>query len=310
MAEICSKLAVAAKALIADEPVAIPTETVYGLAARAESESALAKLYQLKQRPLDHPLIVHLLTIEQLTEYARQIPAAALALAEAFMPGPLTLLLPRRPERGARAAANGGLIALRLPTHPIARQLLTMVGGALAAPSANRFGRPSPTTAAHVMAEFANNDLLVVDGGDCSYGLESTIVRAVNKQLEIVRPGSLSLTQLAKVAQVTNHADVAVGVAPGTLASHYSPSLPITLLNSAEFAASSKQTTAALLGFNQPAASTNWHPLPNQPLAAAKVFYQRLRQAEASGATKIIAELPPATADWAAIRDRLVRAAA
>ena len=302
----------AAGRLAAGQVVAIPTETVYGLAADARCDAAVARIFALKGRPQHHPLIVHLADAGQLDEFASEVPAAACRLAAEFMPGALTLLLPRRPAVALRAAAGGQLIGLRVPDHRLARQLISESGCALAAPSANRFGRISPTCAAHVADEFPDQeDLMILDGGRCRIGLESTIVRVEGKEMALVRPGAIDSRQLAEVAGMPVVRCRQPVAAPGTLASHYRPRQPLQVAGSRQ----RRQAGAgdALIEFGQPRPDDRRKRrfvLPADATAAARQFYARLREAEASGCSRILVAAPPAGEEWEALRDRIRRAAA
>jgi L-threonylcarbamoyladenylate synthase len=188
-------IAQAAQALRAGELVGLPTETVYGLAADADNEAAVAQIYAAKGRPSDHPLIVHVASSAQVARYAAQVPDFAQRLIDAFWPGPLTLILPRRPGVATAAAGGQDSIGLRCPSHPVAQALLRACGLGLAAPSANRFGRVSPTTAAHVQAELGSA-LRVLDGGPCPVGIESTLVDCTRGAPVVLRPGQITREQL------------------------------------------------------------------------------------------------------------------
>ena len=190
------ELDAAVQALRSGDVVAFPTETVYGLGANAQHAAALQKIFALKGRPTSHPLIVHLDSARFLHRWARAVPAAAAKLAERFWPGPLTLVLPRADNVLDLVTGGQDTVAVRVPSHPMAQQLLTAFGGGIAAPSANRYGRVSPTRAEHVREEFGDAVPVVLDGGECKLGLESTIVVCVHGEVRLLRPGQITLTQL------------------------------------------------------------------------------------------------------------------
>ena len=193
------ELATAVQALRDGEPVAFPTETVYGLGAHAGYPAALRRVFELKGRPTTHPLIVHIDNARYLTRWAREVPEAAAKLAERFWPGPLTLVLPRAENVHRLVTGGQDTVAVRVPAHPMAQQLLTAFGGGIAAPSANRYGRISPTRAEHVREEFGAAVRVVLDGGECKLGLESTIVACLDGQVQLLRPGAVTLSQLEQV---------------------------------------------------------------------------------------------------------------
>lgn len=298
------------------ELVVIPTETVYGLAADARNPQAVAGIFALKQRPPSRPLIVHLARAEQLDEWAVEIPAYARELARHFWPGPLTLVLPRAP--GVPDAVTGGqpTVALRVPAHPLARALLEAFGGGLAAPSANRYGHISPTTAEHVRRGFGAQTPLLLDGGPCQVGIESTIVACLDPEPVVLRPGALSPEALAAVAGVPVHTrgegETALRV-PGQSASHYAPRTATALIPRQGLAgwAAAHPGRVGFLGYAPPpfAAAVD-HRLPTEPAGAARALYAALHQLDAAGLDWIVIETPPAGAQWAAVRDRLERAAA
>ncbi|HEX8536244.1 MAG TPA: L-threonylcarbamoyladenylate synthase, partial [Cystobacter sp.] len=216
----------------------MPTETVYGLAANAEDELAVRRVFAIKGRPATHPLIVHVADAQALSSWARLVPEHAWRLAEAFWPGPLTLVLPRSPR--ATDAVTGGqdTVALRVPHHPLARAVLEALGGGVAAPSANRFGRVSPTTAEHVRADLGADVDLVLDGGPCTVGVESTIVDLSQEEPAVLRPGGLAVEELSRVLgrPVPVRVSSTVRVS-GSLASHYAPRAGVVLAEPAEAAA-------------------------------------------------------------------------
>jgi L-threonylcarbamoyladenylate synthase len=298
--------------------VALPTETVYGLAASAEDELAVRRIFAIKGRPATHPLIVHLAGVEALPDWASYIPDEARRLAEAFWPGPLTLVLPRTPR--ATDAVTGGqdTVALRVPSHPVALAVLRAFGGGLAAPSANRFGRVSPTTAEHVCQDLGNEVDLVIDGGPCTVGVESTIVDLSSGPPAILRPGGLPAEELERVlghpVPVRTASNVRVS---GSLASHYAPRVGVVLVEPAEAVsrAEALRSQGLLVGVLSPANLTLPRDLarfdiPEDPAGAARLLYLRLREADLAGLDVLVACLPPAQGLGLAVRDRLSRAAA
>ncbi len=322
----------AARALKAGALVGLPTETVYGLAADADQAQAVGRIFDAKGRPKDHPLIVHLAGASAaqwragVAHYARELPDFAAQLMQAFWPGPLTLILPRRLEVGAASAGGQDSIGLRCPAHPVAQALLQACFGlgvqGLAAPSANRFGRVSPTSAAHVRDEFArlpDDELLILDGGPCPVGIESTIVDCSRGRPVLLRPGMIGVEALqAAIGQPVALRDQAAPKASGTLESHYAPSARVRLLPQAEM-----QAALDLLGADArqiaiytrtPVSSASRHLLlrymPTQADACAQELFAVLRELDQPGIQLIWVETPPADADWDGVRDRLQRAAA
>ncbi len=314
-------IAQAAQALRAGELVGIPTETVYGLAADADNEAAVAQIFAAKGRPTDHPLIVHVASSAQVARYAAQVPDFAQRLIDAFWPGPLTLILPRRPGVAAAAAGGQDSIGLRCPSHPVAQALLRVCGLGLAAPSANRFGRVSPTTAAHVQAELGTA-LLVLDGGPCPVGIESTLVDCTRGAPVVLRPGQITREQLQEacgrsVGQPAEP-DAAAPRASGTLESHYAPQARVRLMQADELAqrmqALGTLANNLALWSRQPppqlGAGVLWRAQPPRAQDAARELFATLRELDLHGVQQIWVELPPETPDWEGVRDRLKRAAA
>ena len=307
----------AAEILQAGGLVAMPTETVYGLGADAANDQAVARIFAAKGRPADHPLIVHLASAGEMTRWARDIPEAAWKLAAQFWPGPLTLILKR--AHGVAEAASGALdtIGLRVPGHPVAQALLRAFGGGIAAPSANRFGRISPTSAAHVIAELDGRIDAVIDGGVCSVGLESTIVDLSGPRPRILRPGAVTVAMLATVLGPLEEATAAEAPkAPGSLEAHYAPGTPLRLVDSAalesEIEKFAEPGKVVVLARRAPGAALHvrWIQLPESAAAFGHDLYARLREADALGGAILLIERPPETAEWEAVNDRLRRAAA
>ena len=318
-------IAAAAQHLQSGELVAFPTETVYGLGADASSDVAVAKIFAAKGRPADHPLIVHVASAAQVAGYASDVPAFAQRLMDAFWPGPLTVILPRQPGVAAAAAGGQASIGLRCPAHPVALALLTACQNVgvtgIAGPSANRFGRVSPTTAAHVVSEFGDG-LMVLDGGPCAVGIESSIVDCTRAQPVLLRPGVLTRAQLeAACGQPVLSPDELVSAAPrasGTLESHYAPNAKVRLMD-----AKAIQTALDLLGGDAAHIAVYartivriqservlFRRMPDDALATAQQLFAVLRDFDAQGVKLIWIENPPADSAWDGVRDRLGRAAA
>ena len=311
----------AAGLLRAGQLVGLPTETVYGLAADANNPAAVAQVFAAKGRPADHPLIVHVASAEQVPLYASHVPEFAQRLIAAFWPGPLTLILPRRPEVASAAAGGQNSIGLRCPSHPVAQALLQACGTGLAAPSANRFGRVSPTTAAHVQDEFGA-DLLVLDGGPCDVGIESTLVDCTRGAPVVLRPGRITRGQLLAVcgALPSQGSDLSQAAprASGTLESHYAPQAKVRLMHTQELEQrlQSLGAQANKLGLwtrKRPqgvGAGVLWRAQPELAQDAAQQLFATLRELDAQGVQQIWVELPPDDPAWEGVRDRLTRAAA
>lgn len=310
----------AAAHLAAGELLGMPTETVYGLAADADNAGAVAAVFRLKGRPPGHPLIVHVHDLQAATRYTPGLNAAARALAAAFWPGPLTLIVPRRPGVAAAAAGGQDSIGLRSPSHPVARALLLAAAGrgvgGVAAPSANRFGRVSPTRAAHVRQEFGDA-LWVLDGGPCEVGIESAIVDCSRDVPALLRPGGIDRRRLEQVlGRPLAAADAASPRAPGTLEAHYAPNAPVRLWDAPALAAALAapglpEGVAVYSRVVPPAAArVAFTAMPDNAAQAAHDLFAVLRGFDADGASLIWVERPPATPEWDGVRDRLQRAAA
>ena len=308
----------AARRLHAGELVAFPTETVYGLGADATNPEAVAKIFALKGRPENHPLIVHIADPLALELWARHVPAIARKLADRFWPGPLTMILPRSARVPAAVTGGQDTVGVRCPSHPVAQELLrefARIGsGGVAAPSANRFGHVSPTTAQHVRDEFGAS-VEVVEGGACEVGLESTIVDVSRGAPVLLRPGAVSRRDIESVLGIAPaERDAAAPRASGTLAAHYAPRTPLTLVDAAAFEAElAKAGEAAVLALRaRPAAAraAPWIHAPADPLHYGHDLYANLRALDRGGAARIVVESPPALPGWEAVNDRLKRAAA
>jgi L-threonylcarbamoyladenylate synthase len=306
--------------LRAGELVAFPTETVYGLGADARNPDAVAKIFAAKGRPADHPLIVHIPDAAHLSQWAIDIPAIAYSLATAFWPGPLTLILKR--AAGVPDLVTGGqdTIGLRVPNHPVALDLLRHFNGGLAAPSANRFGHISPTTAAHVAEELGDRVALILDGGPCTVGIESTILDLSRGTPEILRPGAIGIEAIARVlgsAPRVSSGATAPRVS-GSLEAHYAPRTPLKLLagDALPFAvrhAMVANERVAILACMPPAITDErivWRIAPTDAVGFARELYANLRDLDAAGCAHIVVQRPPGTELWRAVNDRLRRAAA
>ena len=313
--------------LAAGELVAFPTETVYGLGARADDDVAVARIFAAKGRPANHPLIVHVVDADDAQRFAARLPPVAMRLMAAFWPGPLTVIVPRRPEIAWAAAGGQPSVGLRSPAHPVAQALLVAarrlgVAG-VAGPSANRFGRVSPTRAAHVEQEFGAA-LAVLDGGPCAVGIESSIVDCSRERPVLLRPGVLTRAQIEAAAQEPLHdADAAAPRAPGTLATHYAPRAGVRLMSPGLIGTSLQafqalQTAgreAASLAVYSRAAPLQAQPgvrqrrMPERPDAVAHELFAVLREFDDEGVQLIWIEAPPPGPEWDGVRDRLQRAA-
>lgn len=294
--------------------VAFPTETVYGLGADASNPQAVARIYQVKGRPAGHPLIVHIGEAAQLERWAREIPQPAEKLAARFWPGPLTLVLRRAARVGDELTGGQDTIGLRVPGHPVALELLGEFRGAVAAPSANRFGHISPTTAEHVRRDLGTDVDWVLDGGPCEIGIESTIVDLSRDRPALLRPGRIEAEEIAQVLGVAlAPADSGAPRVPGALRSHYAPRQRLVLIESGQWDRRLRGTLrgCGVLSFRPRPAdddATLWIEGSTDPWRYGHELYANLRTLESSGCEKILVETPPAAAEWNAIRDRLVRA--
>ena len=316
----------AAQALAAGELVGLPTETVYGLGARADDDAAVARIFEAKGRPADHPLIVHVASPADALAFAAQWPPVAQRLTEALWPGPLTVIVPRRPEVATAAAGGQPTVGLRCPRHPVAQALLKEaqrlgVKG-VAAPSANRFGRISPTLARHVVEELGN-ELLVLDGGPCEGGIESTIVDCSRGRPVLLRPGVITRARLEAIAgEPVFDRDDAAPKASGTLEAHYAPRAKLRLMPAEML----RQALQVLDAPGQPtslklavycrtvprsvARGVIYRAMPTEAVPAAHQLFSTLRELDDQGAHLIWVETPPDTPEWDGVRDRLQRAAA
>jgi L-threonylcarbamoyladenylate synthase len=300
-------LEVAAELLRHGGIVAIPTETVYGLAADATNPAAVERIFSAKGRPSHNPLIVHVSDALMAAQYGHW-PDRADELARQFWPGPLTMVVASPRGIAPAVLAGGDTVGLRAPAHPIARALIVLAGKPLAAPSANRSNALSPTSADAVLDTLDGRIDAVVDGGPCEVGLESTVLDLSHGRPRVLRHGVLTAEELgAESYPPTALAMGSVLRSPGQLRRHYAPSIPL-LKRDTDLSIAQED---ALLSFTEPSADCHWRRrLPADPRACARVLYGWLREAELSGASRIVVEWPPETDEWAAVRDRLERAQA
>ncbi len=328
-------IAAAAQALQRGELLGLPTETVYGLAADAGNDAAVAKIFEAKGRPANHPLIVHVASVQGVQRFASHVPVFAQKLIDAFWPGPLTLILPRRPEVAAVAAGGQNSVGLRCPSHPTAHAVLQSAEAlgvfGVAAPSANLFGRVSPTTAAHVAGEFGDS-LLTIDGGACDVGIESTIVDCTRAAPVLLRPGVLTPQQLSDACGVTvitpNAPDADAPRASGTLESHYAPMARVQLMSAIDLQKAIDAYVREPVSSNDnahptiavwarspvqvPATHVNQFKCQAMPTSAqdcAHQLFAQLRSFDTQGVAHIWVETSPLSPEWDGVRDRLTRAA-
>lgn len=319
------KAAIAAAARLLEEGslVALPTETVYGLGADAENPAAVARIYAAKGRPMDHPVIVHIAPGADLDHWAIDIPHEARELADAFWPGPLTMILKRAPHIPDAVSGGQDTVGIRCPSHPVAIALLQAFKGGkggIAAPSANKFGNVSPTTAQHVRDEFGADGTVaaILDGGQSQVGIESTIVdlsRLATHGPVLLRPGHISADAIAAVIDSVPAApDAAAPRASGTLESHYAPHTPVAMQDSAELLATLAKLQAAsrkvaLIHYSEFPHAHAEVRLPSSPEGFAHALYAALRAMDQAGADVILVEAPPRSGEWLGVNDRLRRAA-
>lgn len=317
----------AARALQQGQLLGLPTETVYGLAADSDNDAAVAQIFAAKGRPANHPLIVHVADAAAITRYAQAVPVFAQQLIDAFWPGPLTLILPRLPQAAKASTGGQDSVGLRCPSHPVAhavlqacQQLDPPVWG-VSAPSANKFGRVSPTTAQHVAAEFGDA-LLVLDGGACEVGIESTIVDCTRGVPVLLRPGAITRDDIERACGTRplskEELPAQTPRASGTLLAHYAPNAKVRLMDAGQL-----QSALDLLGpegrhiavyhrspLRSASRAIHLRAMPNDALATARELFGTLRDFDELGAQLIWIETPPDSADWEGVRDRLQRAAA
>jgi L-threonylcarbamoyladenylate synthase len=312
-----SEINEAVEALRAGDLVVFPTETVYGLGANAADPAAVRKIFEVKGRPPDHPVIVHLDNRRYLHRWVAEVPPIAEQLAAKFWPGPLTLILPKAENVNAIVTGGQTSIGIRVPSHPMAQQLLTAFGGGIAAPSANRYGRLSPTKPEHVRDEFGDLVKVVLDGGESQIGLESTIVSCLDNVAMLLRPGYITHSQLEQTI-----GRVAVGGvgprAPGDRALHYAPATPVEVVSSDELEARASEITirhekVAVLAMRPPLQTQRhmtWINAGKKPDSYAHSMYNHLRTLDRAGCVKIFVQAPPQDERWSAVIDRLQRASA
>ena len=325
-------IALAAQALQRGDLIGLPTETVYGLAADACNAQAVGKIFSTKGRPSDHPLIVHVADIESAQRFASEIPDFAKRLINALWPGPLTLILPRIQDVATAAAGGQNSVGIRCPSHPVARHILLAAQAldvwGLAAPSANKFGRVSPTTAAHVQEEFGDA-LLIVDGGACDVGIESAIVDCTRGQPVLLRPGVLTLEQLSlacgeQVLQPGNQLSPTNSApkASGTLAAHYAPVAKLFLMDKQDIEQklaqrkdvfplaiwSRSDLQVPMQAHSDKKVALHWQQMPSDPAQCAHALFAQLRAFDTFGVGQIWVETPPLDSAWEGVHDRLRRA--
>jgi len=327
----------AAKFLAEGKLVAVPTETVYGLGGDARNPAAIQKIFEVKNRPAENPLIIHLSHVSAIQDYACNIPPFAFLLAEAFWPGPLTLILPKHPSVLSSVTAGQHSVALRIPNHPVALALLETFGGGIAAPSANRSGALSPTQAEHVHKGLGSAVDYILEGGRCEVGIESTIVSLLNDAPVILRQGHIRSEDIARVLGVKTINNPSDGenkretiVVPGSSLKHYAPSKPLRLLSSEELKNEierclTRDQICAVLSYSftqeqflnervkvQAQIEKNkgfpWITLTPDPIIYAQALYAVLHDLDRSEANVILVEKPPINTDWLAVHDRLQRA--
>jgi len=307
----------AAELLAQGQLVALPTETVYGLAADARSPEAVARIFEAKGRPAGNPLIVHVDSVEMAKDCVAAWPSAAAQLAEAFWPGPLSLVLPKADSIPDIVTAGGATVAVRCPAHPVFSAVLAKCGFPLAAPSANRSNRVSPTRAEHVVDQLGGRIPLILDGGACDLGIESTVLDLTGDTPTLLRPGMISLGQLqavlGPVATAKPPAAAEPLKSPGQLQRHYSPRAKLILVKG-DFGAAlgqADETTHVIARTAAPAAwpSERWHRLPDAAAGFARELYDTLHRCDQLGAVTILVQPLPDGDKWVALRDRLTRAA-
>lgn len=317
-----TRIAEAVRLLRAGALVAFPTETVYGLGADARNNAAVEKIFRLKGRPVDHPVIVHLPDASHLERWAKNIPDAAYQLAQTFWPGPLTIILQRHQDVPAIVSGGQQTIGLRIPNHPVALELLRAFNDGVAAPSANRFGHISPTTAAHVRDEFGDAVSMILDGGDCEVGIESTIVDLSGFAPRILRPGMISTAEIAAVLKRDVVSGNEIGRetprVSGSLDAHYAPRSPLQLLSADEIAIQVQRAITsgqcmgvlAIDGRSPELPNIVWQSASGDPKVFAHELYSHMRKLDAQNLSLIIVQQVPKGEKWSAIADRLKRAAA
>ena len=299
--KITTDVSQASDVLLSGGIVGMPTETVYGLAACALDEGAVARVFEAKGRPTTHPLIVHLAPDADVSQWG-EFTAEAKALAKAFWPGPLTLLVRRSPLVPDWVTGGRDTVALRVPSHPVAIQLLRAVNTGLVAPSANKFGKVSPTTAEHVMDDLGDDVDVILDGGACVVGVESTIVECLDTSVSVLRPGTITVDEIEAVLQTVVAPSLGESRAPGMLLSHYSPDADVFLVETREAGMQKKhelEKTGRTVHFI-------YHENVDD---YARHLYQDLRHADVVHCDAVVAVMPEASGVGIAVRDRLTKAA-
>ena len=310
-----TEIEAAVEALRAGDLVVFPTETVYGLGANASNPVAVRKIFEVKGRPPDHPVIVHLDDPRYLHRWVAEVPPVAGQLADKFWPGPLTLILPKADNVNDIVTGGQDSIGIRVPSHPMAQQLLNAFGGGIAAPSANRYGRLSPTKPEHVRDELGDAVRVILDGGDSPIGLESTIVSCLDNQARLLRPGSITRSQLEQVVGALAVGGI-VPRAPGDRALHYAPSTPLEIVGSDDLELRAGEYVArdekvAVLAMRPPLHTQRhmtWINAGKKPDTYAHNLYAHLRTLDRIGCERIFVQSLPDDERWAAILDRLQRA--
>lgn len=292
--------------------VAFPTETVYGLGADASSAAAVAHLYRVKGRPADHPVIVHFASADEAFSWSREVPTEARVLAAKFWPGPLTLVLKRSDKAKDFVTGAQDTVGIRIPSHAVAHELLSAFGKGVAAPSANRFGLVSPTTAQHVRDDLGTDVDLVLEGGPAEVGIESTIVDLSSGAPVLLRPGRISRHDLEAALQTSvGEKDSAAPRHSGGLERHYAPRTPARMVPTYDLdkEIARLKEKVAVLAFSRPDERVDyWLRMPRDPQAYAQKLYGALRELDGANCEEILVEAPPDAPEWAAVRDRLARA--
>ena len=307
-------LSQAVQALKQGEVIGLPTETVYGLAADAMNLSAVRKIFALKGRPVDHPLIVHIANTTQLSKWAINIPEEAFVLAQHFWPGPLTMILQKHPSVPSEVTGGQETVGLRCPAHPLALVLLQQLNSGVAAPSANRFGHISPTTAQHVRNEFGDAVPIVLDGGECEVGIESTIIDLSSKQPRLLRPGMISQDEIeAVIGSIASNANRESPRVSGSLAAHYAPRTPMRMLARDELLTEyarrhQENLSTEVLWLDAIPADLTGLSLANEAHGYAHGLYAAMRELDSRHADLMLIEQTPQTSEWLAVNDRLDRA--
>jgi L-threonylcarbamoyladenylate synthase len=310
-----TEIEAAVEALRSGDLVVFPTETVYGLGANASNPVAVRKIFEVKGRPPDHPVIVHLDDPRYLHRWVSEVPRVAEQLADKFWPGPLTLILPKADNVNDIVTGGQDSIGIRVPSHPMAQQLLNAFGGGIAAPSANRYGRLSPTKPEHVRDELGDAVRVILDGGDSPIGLESTIVSCLDNQVRLLRPGFITRSQLEQVVGALATGGVTPR-APGDRAVHYAPSTPLEIVASDDLELRAgtyvaRDEKVAVLAMRPPLHTQRhmtWINAGKKPDAYAHNLYAHLRTLDRIGCERIFVQSLPGDEKWAAILDRLQRA--